>query len=334
MLTTVSNAYGLLSGVVYDAANRPIQVTDANNVTVTNQFDLLNRLTARFWPDGIGEGFGWSTNGLIAYTNRDQKVTRFARDGAGRLNYVTNANLEVVQLNYNALNQPTDLWDGRGSHTVWNYNQYGWLMSKTNTLGQAMIVYTRDPNGQITNRWTPQFGNTSYVLDPLGNILTINYPLSTNNYFYDALNRLKMMVDDSGTNTFGYTAAGQLQSAGGLWSSDTVTYGYSQQLRQTLTLAQPSGGNWQQTYGFDGAWRLQTLSSPAGSFGNTLSQHPASSIQQPSPFPTTPRLPTTTTPSPVWTIPPWSTTGATCWTATPTARTRSACAPTSPATSA
>ena len=59
LLTTVSNAYGLLSGIVYDAADRPIQVTDANNVTVTNQFDLLNRLTSRFWPDGIGEGFGW-----------------------------------------------------------------------------------------------------------------------------------------------------------------------------------------------------------------------------------------------------------------------------------
>ena len=75
------------------------------------------------------------------------------------------------------------------------------------------------------------------------------------------------MVDASGTTTFGYTAAGQLQSADGLWSSDTVTYGYSQQLRQTLTLAQPSGGNWQQNYGYDNAWRLQTLSSPAGSFG-------------------------------------------------------------------
>ena len=93
------------------------------------------------------------------------------------------------------------------------------------------------------------------------------------------VNRLKTMVDDSGTTTFGYTAAGQLQSAGGLWSSDTVTYGYNQQLRQTLTLAQPSGGNWQQDYGFDGAWRLQSLSSPAGSFGYGFgAANPASAL--------------------------------------------------------
>ena len=149
LLTTVSNAYGLLWGAVYDAANRPIQVTDANNVTVTNQFDLLDRLTARFWPDGIGEGFGWSTNGLVAYTNRNQKVTWFLRDGAGRLTTHTNANLEVIQLAYNALNELTDLWDGRGNHTGWNYNEYGWLMSKTNALGQAVLRL--DPRRQRPN---------------------------------------------------------------------------------------------------------------------------------------------------------------------------------------
>lgn len=267
LVTGVSNANGCLESVVYDAANRPIQVTDANNITVTNQFDLLNRLTARFWPASIPEGFGWSTNGLVAYTNRNQKVTWFARDGAGRLTAVTNANQEVTQLGYNSLGQVTSLLDGRTSQTLWNYNQYGWLVSKTNAIGQQVVRYTRDPNGQVTNRWTPQFGNTSYSRDALGNVLAVSYPQSSISYTYDALNRLQKMVDDSGTNTFGYTAAGQLLSADGPWASDTATYSYGQQLRETLTLAQPSGGNWQQTYGYDSAWRLQSLSSPAGSFG-------------------------------------------------------------------
>jgi RHS repeat-associated protein len=267
LVTVVSNAYGAVERVLYDAINRPIQVTDANNITVTNQFDLLNRLTSRFWPDGIGEGFGWATNGLVAYTNRDQKVTLCARDTAGRLTAVTNANQEVTQLGYDALNAVTSLLDGRTSQTLWNYNQYGWLMSKLNALGQQVLAYTRDPNGQITNRWTPQFGNTGYAYDEVGNLKAVNYPLSSINYAYDALNRLQTMVDNSGTNTFGYTAAGQLQSVDGPWASDTVSNSYSHQLRQTLTLAQPSGGNWQQTYGYDSAWRLQSLSSPAGGFG-------------------------------------------------------------------
>ena len=51
---------------------------------------MLNRLTARFWPPGSAgsaagiEGFLWSTNGLVAYTNQDRQVTWFLRDGAGR----------------------------------------------------------------------------------------------------------------------------------------------------------------------------------------------------------------------------------------------------------
>ena len=43
-----------------------------------------------------------TTNGLIAYTNRDSQVTRYVRDVAGRLTAVTNANLEVTQFAYDA----------------------------------------------------------------------------------------------------------------------------------------------------------------------------------------------------------------------------------------
>jgi YD repeat-containing protein len=38
-------------------------------------------------------------------------------------------------------------------------------------------------------------------------------------------------------------------------------------LRQSLTLAQPNASDWTQTYGYDGSWRLQSVTSPAGSFG-------------------------------------------------------------------
>ena len=262
LVTGVSNAYGRVESVVFDALNRPIQVTDANNVSVTNQFDLLNRITARSWPDGISEGFRWATNGLAAYTNRNQKVTWFARDLAGRLTYVTNANQEVTRLGYNSLGQVTDLWDGRRTnHTSWGFNEYGWLMNKVDALGHEVLRYTRDPNGQVTNRWTPQFGNTGFAYDEVGNLKAINYSLSSISYAYDALSRLKTMVDDSGTSTFGYTAAGQLQSEQCPWANDTLTYGYTEGLRTNLSLSSLNFG-----YDYDSAWRLHTLSSPAGTF--------------------------------------------------------------------
>ena len=70
--------------------------------------------------------------------------------------------------------------------------------------------------------------------------------------------------------TRAYTPAGQLQSEGGIWPSDTVTYGYLRQMLQSLTLTQPGAGSWQQTYAWDAAWRLGSVTSPAGSFTNTF----------------------------------------------------------------
>ena len=43
-LTTISNAYGAERVTVYDLADRPIYVTDANGVTITNMYDDVGRL--------------------------------------------------------------------------------------------------------------------------------------------------------------------------------------------------------------------------------------------------------------------------------------------------
>ncbi len=59
-----------------------------------------------------------------------------------------------------------------------------------------------------------------------------------------------------------YTAAGQLQSENGPWSNDTLTYGYTHGQRTSMTLGSLAFG-----YDHDSAWRLQTLTSPAGTFG-------------------------------------------------------------------
>jgi RHS repeat-associated protein len=265
LVTTISNAYGRVSRTIYDSADRPFSVTDANNVAVTNQFDLLNRLTTRTWPDGVGETYGYTTNGLAAYTNRNQLVTRYVRDGAGRLTAVTNANLEVTQFGYDAVSHITTLIDGLTNTTTWHYNQYGLLTNKLDALSREIIRYTYNPNGQLTNRWMLGSGNTAYAFDAVGNLKSTVYPSATNSYAYDALNRLTSMVDAVGTTVFSYTQAGQLQGEDGPWSNDGATYGYSQQQRTNLTLAQ-TGTNWSQSYGYDSAWRLTSLASPAGGF--------------------------------------------------------------------
>ncbi|HTV42180.1 MAG TPA: RHS repeat-associated core domain-containing protein [Candidatus Sulfotelmatobacter sp.] len=275
LITTVSNANGLLESVVYDIKDRPVQVTDANGVTMTNGYDLIDELLSRTWQDGISEHYGYNAAGLVAYTNRDGQVTQYGLDVAGRLIAATNANKEVVQLAYNPSGEITALTNGLNQPTTWQYNQYGLLTNKTDAIGRDAFRFAYDPNGWLTNRWTPEKGNTAYNYDHVGNILSIVYPNFTDKYAYDARNELTNMVDASGTNLFAYTAVGQLQSETGPWPTDTVAYLYSQQLRTNLTLSEP-GGSWTQGYSYDSGWRMTGVSSPAGAFGYAYGFQPAS----------------------------------------------------------
>ncbi len=264
LVTSVSNAFGPLERLVFDAADRAIQVTDENNVTVTNTYDLLNRLTARGGPDGFGESYGWSPKGLVAHTNRAGQVTRLLRDNAGRLLAVTNANNEVTRVTYNTRGQITDLWDGLNQHTQFGFDEYGRRRSRTDALNRT-TYWDYNPNGWLTNRVTPQFGGTSYSYDNVGNLTAIHSPLSTINYFYDLLNQLTNLVDTVGMTKFTHNANGQLTSEDGPWAEDTVSYSYTEGLRTGLSINDP-----QSTinfgYGYDNAWRMTSLTSPAGNF--------------------------------------------------------------------
>ena len=274
---TVTGATGLLRQTIYDALNRPISITDANGITVSNLFDANNELLKRTWPDGISEGYGYSAAGLITCTNRDQIVTRFGRDGAGRLTSVTNVNTEVTQFGYDSLDNLNLLIDGLLHQTTWQYNQYGWLTNKVDGLTRNVERYSYNASGWITNRWTPEKGNTGYTYDNVGNLKSIAYPQQTINYAYDALNRLTNMVDAVGTTTFSYTPAGRLQSENGPWANDTLTYTYVQGLRTVLTLSQTTS-NWSQSFGYDLGWRMTNTVSPAGSFTYSYNFQPASSL--------------------------------------------------------
>lgn len=120
----------------------------------------------------------------------------------------------------------------------------------------------------MTNRWSVAKGSTTYGYDALGNLTGVQYPVSPPIALkYDVLNRLTNMVDAMGTTVYGYDAVGELTSETGPWPSDAVNYTYQNRLRTGLSVQTPGGTPWTQSYGYDLARRLKTISSPAGGFG-------------------------------------------------------------------
>jgi RHS repeat-associated protein len=278
-LTTVSNAYGAELVATYDVMDRSVYVTDANGVMITNTYDYLNRLLTRGYPDGGVEKFGYSARGLIAYTNQIGMTNFFGYDAAGRKTAETNANAQIIFYTNNAAGDLLSLTDGKGQTTQWNYDQFGRATNKLDQTGTVILKYGYDGDDRLLNRWSAAKGTTYYTNDPLGNLVYIKYPASTNvTLQYDALNRLTNMVDAAGTTRYSYTAGNQLLTEDGPFASDTVTNTYVSRLRTSLSLQQPTGA-WTNKFVYDAARRMTNVTSPAGAFGYTVgASSPGSSL--------------------------------------------------------
>ena len=268
LFVAASNAFGRVQSILYDVEDRATNSVNADAVSITNTFDVLGRILARTYPDGGAEKFGYSANGLVAYTNQLSQVARYGYDAARRKIAETNANNEVTQFTYAAAGDLLTLTDGKSQTTSWHYNLFGLVTNKADAAGTEILRYSYDANNRLTNRWSAAKTNTVYSYDAVGNLTNISYPVSTNiSLSYDPLNRLTNMVDAAGTTVYGYTSFGALLSEDGPWANDTVSYTYDNgRRRSSLTLLAPNASAWTQSYGYDSASRMTNITSPAGAF--------------------------------------------------------------------
>jgi len=271
LLTCASNANGILRQVTYDLYDRPATVTDANGVTVSYTYDKLGRPVARTWPDSHGETYGWSTNGLAAFTNRDGKVTRYVHEAAGRTIAETNANLEVTGIGYDPAGHTISLINGLGKTNGWAYDVYGRCLAKRDANGNLVFTNAYNANGWVMTNWTPAGGFTSYKRDAVGNVTNIDYTNAsiatpTVSMAYDALNQLTNLIDGIGTTRYTYTAIGQLASEVGPWPTNGINYTYNQGHRTSMSITSVVS-TLDFTYGYDLGWRMESVTSPAGAIG-------------------------------------------------------------------
>ena len=270
LLIAVNNSFGQVQSTTFDALDRPTSTTDANGVTVTSTFDNLDRPLTRTYPDAGVEQFGYTANvaAMTSYTNQLNLASRYGYDPLGRKTAETNANLEVTQFSYGPASDTLTLTDGKNQTTTWIYDQFGRATNKLDAASNLVFLYKYDPDSHLTNRWTPAKGSTGYAYDSMGNLTSIQYPVSGSIVLaYDVLSRLTNMVDSVGTTKYNYDSVGQLLSEDGPWNSDTVSYSYANRLRTGLSLQAPSASSWVQSYGYDAAKRLTSVTSPVGAFG-------------------------------------------------------------------
>jgi YD repeat-containing protein len=175
-LTNIASAYGSELTIVFDVEDRPLYMTDANGVSVTNTFDVLDRVRTRTYPDGGVERFGYSARGLIAYTNQLGATNFYAYDEAARKIFETNANAQLIQFRYDppATSRTSLMARARARAGITTSGRV------TNKLDQvagnpALQVRSRPPSSQPLGAAK---GDTKYKYDPVGNLTNVDYAAS------------------------------------------------------------------------------------------------------------------------------------------------------------
>jgi RHS repeat-associated protein len=271
LLASVTTSYGTEKAVTYDAYDRPQTVTDANGVSVTSGYDRLGRVLTRTYPDSGVEylGYAYDFRSPAGYTNQVGDIVLTAYDAAGRKTNEVHAGVDTNRFTYSPGSDLLTLTDSKAQVTTWAYDVEGRVGGKYDASGTLILGYWYDANSRVTTRWSKAKNYTTYQYDNAGNLLYVNYPASPQlGFTYDADNRLTQIVDGVGTTVYGYSYD-RLGSEDGPWANDTVSFTYNNaQLRSGLTLQQPVG-SWSQSYSYDAADRLYSLTSPPGSFSYT-----------------------------------------------------------------
>jgi RHS repeat-associated protein len=134
------------------------------------------------------------------------------------------------------------------------------VTNKLDGLNRTAFRQQFNPDGWVTNRWTPEKGDLNITRDGLGRTRSVGYNGTlAKTYGYDLARRMTNFTDALGSHNLAWTPASRLQSESDGWT--TNAYAYSQGLRTNFSI-----GNWTQSYNYDLGWRMTNTTSQAGAF--------------------------------------------------------------------
>ena len=254
-----------LAGYTYDNVGRVRTRTDARGLTLTYDYNNLNKVTRVTYPDTTHIDYEYDCAcGLVSSVkDRAGRTTHYDYDPLKRLIRVRDAANDTTEMNYDKVGNLTQLTDTNGNRTKFEYDSNNRLIKKIYVDG-SYERYTYDGNNNLVSYRNARGQLTNFSYDDNDNRTRIGYssgPAVT--IAYDALNRPVRMVDATGTTTFSYDLLGRLTSEDGPWLNDKVSYRYDAVgRRQQILLNNANAAN----YSYDTLSRLSTISSPAGTF--------------------------------------------------------------------
>jgi len=225
----------------YNAAGRPLSVTDPLGVTTRFSYDAsgtlpvsIERASGR--PEAVTTGYGYSAYGDLESTTVAGATTGMSYNAAGLPLTVTDPLGNVSRFEYDAVGNLTAAVDAEGNRSVFGYDARRNLLAATDPLGgktlysynaAGRLLQVTDPMGRTTRTESDFKGRVTAVVDALGQRREFGYDGKGNltrivdgeavtRMAYDRDSRLTAVTDPEGYVTrYEYAEAGCSSCGGG-----------------------------------------------------------------------------------------------------------------------
>ncbi len=276
---TATDALGHARKFYFDHRGWLVKTEDARGNAVHRAFDDHYNVVSLTDPAGRSYSYGYDSRGnLVRSTDPLGHVTRFTFTGPfDRLASRRDANGNLTRYAYTVSDDLQSITYADGSQESWTYDELGNRITWTNRRSRS-IGYAYDPSGRIISKNYADGSQVTYSYDHHGNptnaadaagsitlefndkdqLIKISYPGGKFLMFtYDASGRRASSVDQLGhLLTYGYNAAGQLESMMNGLGQTVVRYEYDaagRLVRKTL------GNGVYTTYEYDPTGRVLHL---------------------------------------------------------------------------
>ena len=288
---TMTNALGGVISYGYDLLGRLVRETNELGKSTLYTYDALGRVKTVTNPLGYTDSFTYDLLGRVkTVTDKKGNVTSYILDANGNIIETKDAFNNSSYFEYDAMNRLKKVTLHRKDSlhnvneaqvTVYQYDKRGLVTKEINAAG-GETVYVYDGNGNLVTRADADGYVTEYGYDPRNLVETINYNNSKNVIFeYNANGELVEMQDWNGVTNFALDVLGRIESVNdhngkvagytydAVGNKETMAYPDSSAVIYTYDLLDrlvnvKDAENQDTVYGYDAAGRLASQSYPNG----------------------------------------------------------------------
>jgi len=201
---TRTDGAGRVTRYDYDALDRPVKVTAADNAVTTYSYNAEGRL--EYVQDARGLRTTYTYNGLgqmLTQTSPDTGTTTYTYDSAGRLATESKANGLNITYGWDSLNRMVSRTSG-GVTESFTYDEGSYGKGRLTRINDAtgQTTFTYNAAGELVQQVNTIYGytyTTSWTYDSAGRRIGMTYPTGVAlTYGYDGYGRLANVTSNLG----------------------------------------------------------------------------------------------------------------------------------------